>query len=211
MPERQGNLCSKQAQHLKFKWLQRGSEATITLIRKRTLNHLAKLAKFFIQNLKKELKIGIPISTGRGLIIHKTPRIQLQHLWCYLSTLCVLNLKHEIKPFKSKLAFNKNPNRIKNTYLTRIADQWTDSQWHNSLLKETLTARKLISAKTRAKPVNWPALQFSRLVSLWFFTIRYFQTDFDPNKCSCNCLVIEKVKWFVFGRWKQLFWMNIIL
>ena len=40
-----------------------GSKATITLIRKRTLNHLAKLAKSSIQNLKKELKIGIPIST----------------------------------------------------------------------------------------------------------------------------------------------------
>ena len=43
--ECQGTPCSKQAQYLKFKWLQQHSNLQ-HLVPKRTLNHLAKLAKW---------------------------------------------------------------------------------------------------------------------------------------------------------------------
>ena len=43
-----------------------------------------------------------------------------------------------IKPLCSNIVFNKNPYHLATNQLTLIADQWTGSQWHESLLEGIL-------------------------------------------------------------------------
>ena len=70
----------------------------------------------------------IPVYTGRERIVYKTSR--RQPCYCpryHLNVLCFSNsnpVSTGIKPFCSKIAFNKNQYHTVTNHLTRIADQW---------------------------------------------------------------------------------------
>ena len=69
LPECQGTPCSKQAQYLKFKWLQRDLNPN-HLVRKRTLNQLAKLAKWWRLSLRiKWLYVRVPLQSLKFLYV----------------------------------------------------------------------------------------------------------------------------------------------